>query len=252
MFKKKKLQVKSQIQLLWETMFSDNYKTTQPYMIVFFILALALVSYLVRIVVPLGKTVLDFPTLAYLPQYLSFFVVGYIAYRHNWFRTLPRRMGVVGFVTAMVATFLLFPIPILGILGGTFRFLGNGTWPSAVYALWDSTFAVGMTLAAITFFRRFFNGESRFGRFLSSTRTFLRPVSGEGLLDHQVVPGPDLEGPVTLDQLVVFAEGIAIKTKHLPCARAVPVDLFGPRGFGSVGQGHLGMDQDLSQFRKRP
>jgi glucan biosynthesis protein C len=46
-------------------------------------------------------------------------------------------------------------------------FLGNGTWQSAVYALWDSIFAVGMCLAAITFFRRFFNGESRFGRFLS-------------------------------------------------------------------------------------
>ena len=46
-------------------------------------------------------------------------------------------------------------------------FLGNGTWRSAVYVLWDSIFVVGMCLAAITFFRRFFNKESGFGRFLS-------------------------------------------------------------------------------------
>jgi len=44
---------------------------------------------------------------------------------------------------------------------------GNGHWQSAVYALWDSTFAVGMCLGAITLFRRFFNGQGRFGRFLS-------------------------------------------------------------------------------------
>jgi glucan biosynthesis protein C len=132
-----------------------------------FILALAVVSYLVRIVVPIGKSVLDFPTLAYLPQYLSFFIVGAIAYRRNWFRTVTDRMGKIGFVIAMVATLLLFPIPILGILGGTMRFLGNGSWPSAVYALWDSTFAVGLSLAAVTFFRRYFNKQSKLGSFLA-------------------------------------------------------------------------------------
>jgi surface polysaccharide O-acyltransferase-like enzyme len=128
---------------------------------------LALITYLVRIIVPIGKTVLDFPTLAYLPQYLSFFVGGTVAYRRNWFRTVPGSTGVVGFVTAVVATVFLYPIILLGILGGTFRFLGNGSWTSAVYALWDSAFAVGMCLAAITFFRRFFNGESRLGSFLA-------------------------------------------------------------------------------------
>jgi glucan biosynthesis protein C len=137
-----------------------------------FILALALVSYLVRIVVPIGKSVLEFPTLAYLPQYLSFFVLGTVASRHNWFRTLPSSMGVVGFVTAVVAGVLLFPLAISGHL---FRlevtepalFVGNGHWQSAVYALWDSFFAVGMCLGVIPLFCRFFNGQGRFGRFLS-------------------------------------------------------------------------------------
>ena len=128
---------------------------------------MALVTYLVRIIIPIGRTVLDFPTLAYLPQYLSFFIVGIIAYRRDWFRALPSRMGKVGFGMAVAATLLLFPIILLGILGGTMRFLGNGSWTSAVYALWDSIFAVGMCLGSITLFRRFFNQKSRLGSFLS-------------------------------------------------------------------------------------
>ncbi len=143
-----------------------------------FILALAQVSYLVRIIVPLGEEVslfvyfLSFPTIAYLPQYLSFFVLGTVASRHDWFRTLPRSMGVVGFVTAVVAGVLLFPLAFSGRVFSLeitepLGFLGNGHWQSAVYALWDSIFAVGICLGLIPLFRRFFNGQGRFGRFLS-------------------------------------------------------------------------------------
>ncbi|MFC1893146.1 acyltransferase family protein [Chloroflexota bacterium] len=138
-----------------------------------FILALALVSYLVRIVVPMGKEVLEFPTLAYLPQYLSFFILGAVASRYNWFRTLPSSMGIVGFVTALIAGVLLFPLAFSGnlfsleITPALANFTGNGQWQSAVYALWDSTFAVGICLGAITLFRHFLNGQGRFGKFLS-------------------------------------------------------------------------------------
>jgi hypothetical protein len=138
-----------------------------------FILALALVSYLVRIVVPMGKDVLGFPTLSYLPQYLSLFVFGTVASRYNWFRALPNSKGVVGFVTAVVAGVFLFPLAFSGHLfsleltPALANLLGNGQWQSAVYALWDSIFAVGMCLGLITLFRHFFNGQGRFGTFLS-------------------------------------------------------------------------------------
>jgi surface polysaccharide O-acyltransferase-like enzyme len=144
-----------------------------------FILALALVSYLIRIIVPLGQPVslfvnfLSFPTIAYLPQYLSFFVLGTVASRHDWFQTLPNSMGVVGFVTAVVAGVALFPIAFISLLVSIENAsqqlppFGYGTWQSAVYALWDSIFAVGMCLGLIPLFRRFFNERGRFGRFLS-------------------------------------------------------------------------------------
>jgi glucan biosynthesis protein C len=152
---------------------SMNEPSTPGYLgIGIFILALALVTYLFRIIIPMGKEVLDFPTLAYLPQYLSLFVVGTVAYRRDWFRTVPGSMGGIGFVAVLLATLFLFPLALSGRLFSLeliepAGFVGNGTWHSAVYALWDSIFAVGMCLAAITFFRRFFNRQSQFGTFLS-------------------------------------------------------------------------------------
>jgi glucan biosynthesis protein C len=128
-----------------------------------FILALALASYLIRIVLPLGKAVFGFPTLAYLPQYLSFFVLGVLGARRNWLKTVPGSMGKAGFAAALGATVLLLPLA----FSGKTNFLGRGYWQSGAYALWDSTFAVGMCLALTTFFRRFFSRQGRLGRFLS-------------------------------------------------------------------------------------
>lgn len=130
-----------------------------------FILALALVSYVTRIVVPFGMfiPILGLPTLAYLPQYLSFFILGIIAFRQNWFQAIPASMGRTGFVVALVATIVLAPLA----LSSGADFVGYGTFQSAMYALWDSTFSVGMCLALITFFRHFLSRQTRFGRFLS-------------------------------------------------------------------------------------
>jgi glucans biosynthesis protein C len=144
-----------------------------------FILVLALVSFLFRMIVPLGESVnlfvdyLSFPTIAYLPQYLSFFVLGIVAFRHDWFRTLPNHIGIAGFITALVAVVVLFPLAFSGqwfsleltpVLENS---MGDGNWQSAVYALWDAAFAVGLCLGLIVFFRHFFNTKQRVGTFLS-------------------------------------------------------------------------------------
>jgi glucan biosynthesis protein C len=128
-----------------------------------FVLVLALASFLLRIVWPLGKYVLSFPSLAYLPEYLSFFILGTIAARRDWLHAIPSRMGWVGFAMALGASIMLFPLSLTGLK----FFVGGGSWQSAVYALWDSTFSVGISLALIVFFRRFFNRQGRLGQFLS-------------------------------------------------------------------------------------
>ena len=138
-----------------------------------FILALAAVSYLVRFILPLGKNVAGFPSLAYLPQYLSFFIIGVVASRGDWFRKLPGSMGFVGIVSAAIAGVVLFPLAFSGqwfslnLTDALDNAMGNGHWQSAVYALWDSIFAVGLCLGLIPFFHRFINEQGKIGRFLS-------------------------------------------------------------------------------------
>jgi ABC-type multidrug transport system permease subunit/peptidoglycan/LPS O-acetylase OafA/YrhL len=138
-----------------------------------FILALAGVSYLWRMVIPLGVSFYQFPTLAYLPQYLSFFVLGIFATRRDWFRKIPGSLGAAGFGAAVLAAVILFPLSFSGqmfsleLSAALDNAMGNGHWQSAVYTLWDSIFAVGICLGMITFFRRFFNRGNWFGSFLA-------------------------------------------------------------------------------------
>jgi glucan biosynthesis protein C len=143
-----------------------------------FIVVLGLVSFLLRIVIPMGKEIkliayfLNFPTIAYLPQYLGLFVIGLIAYRRGWLTALPASAGTAGFILAAMASVILFPLAISGnILSLKFQdpaqFVGLGTWQSAAYALWDSSMAIGMSLGLIVLFRRFFDAGGSISRFLS-------------------------------------------------------------------------------------
>lgn len=123
-------------------------------------LALVGVSHLWRIILTLGKTVLDFPTLSYFPQYLGFFVLGIYLSRHDWLRKMPDVMGITGFAFAAAARVVLFPLAFSSRIfslqprPALSHAMGNGHWQSAVYTLWDSVFAVGVLLGAVALFQR--------------------------------------------------------------------------------------------------
>ena len=140
-----------------------------------FVLALALASYLLRIVIPIGTYFrpLDLPTPYYIPQYLSFFIIGIVAYRNDWLKAMSRSMGWIGLGTALAVTVVLFPLALTGrvslpeLTPALRNFQGHGTWQSGVYAIWDSAYSVGLCLAAVTLFRPFFNRAGAFTAFLS-------------------------------------------------------------------------------------
>lgn len=142
----------------------ENHQRLTLRAVVLFTLALTAASYLLRIVIPYGMSILGFPSLDYMTQYLSFFLIGMVAFKRGWLRWIPGSLGQLGFVFAVLATLILFPMALIG-FGSAW--IGHGSWQSAVFALWDSIFAVGMSLAFITFFRRFVSGGKKFGRFLS-------------------------------------------------------------------------------------
>jgi hypothetical protein len=120
--------------------------------------------------VPINLNVLGFPSFFDLPQYLSFFIMGTVAARGDWLRKVPSSTASRVFDIALIATITLLPLAAIGTemssLGWDSLF-GYGSLSSAFYALWDSTFAVGMSMFAIALFRRHFNSPGKVWKFLS-------------------------------------------------------------------------------------
>lgn len=135
-----------------------------------FILVLALSAYLLRIVISANAQVLGFPSLFDLPQYLSFFTVGTAAARGDWLMKMPSSMAKRFFVVALIASATLLILAIIGTEVSSLGWgslVGYGSLSSAFYSLWDSTFAVGMSMFAISFFRSHFNTAGRLWKFSS-------------------------------------------------------------------------------------
>jgi glucans biosynthesis protein C len=140
-----------------------------------FIIGLALITYMFRAVVPLGTStpVLGFPSPAYLPQYISLFILGIIAYRNNWLRSIQYKAGIIWFAVALAAAVLLLPLALTGhfmsleLTQVTKDFTGNGQLQSAFYALFDSAFPVGICLGAMTLSRRFLDSQGTLLKFMS-------------------------------------------------------------------------------------
>jgi len=138
--------------------------------IAFFIFLLATASYLIRIVSPVGAETLGFPSLFDFPQYLSFFIIGLVAARGDWLRKMPSSMAKRVFVVALVATATLLVLAIAGTEKSSLGWgslVGYGSLASAFYALWDSIFAVGMSMLVVTIFRHYFNSAGKFWKLFS-------------------------------------------------------------------------------------
>jgi peptidoglycan/LPS O-acetylase OafA/YrhL len=152
---------------------------------------------------------------------MSFFILGTMASRNDWFSevssSLAKRVGIVTFA----ATIVLFPI---ALTGGDARFLGGVTWQSAVYSLWDSTFAVGMSLALIAFFKRFFNRDGRWRDFLYKHSYpvyivhVLVIVVATAILLRRIVMYPLLKFSLAAVITVPLCWGVAYLVRKLPFA----------------------------------
>jgi surface polysaccharide O-acyltransferase-like enzyme len=129
-----------------------------------FALALGMVTFAVRIWFPIDewvKIVVMYLEIAHLPQYLGLFALGIIAYRRDWFRTIPDRTGKVWLAIAIACIVLL---PIIFIAGGVMEgkqdlFMGGVTWQAFITAIWEAFLCVGMVVGLLVLFRRRFNSQ---------------------------------------------------------------------------------------------
>jgi uncharacterized integral membrane protein len=127
-------------------------------------LALGLVTFVVRIWLPMDhwvKVLVLNLEIGHMPQYISLFALGIVAYRRDWFRTIPDRTGKLWLWIAVACIVLL---PIIFIAGGVMEgkqnlFTGGATWQAFVTAFWEGFLCVGMVVGLLVLFRRRFNSQ---------------------------------------------------------------------------------------------
>ena len=132
------------------------------------ILIISVSAFLIRIVQPIGTSILNMQ-LCYFASYIALFVVGILAYRNNLFAGISYRTGKRWLIGGIVLGFLAWlAIVILATATGTTAALNGGlTWQSAGFSLWESFVAVAMSIGLIAVFREKFNRQSHPVRTLS-------------------------------------------------------------------------------------
>jgi glucan biosynthesis protein C len=227
------LLVFSALYVLWRRLAVPDRRAPQPApaagrapgatAIVGFTIGLALVTYLWRILVPVGVGLMGLPTPAYLPQYAALFSMGLLAARRGWLEGLSRTAGRVGFATAATAAVALLSVVVLT---GEEAFLGHGTWPSLVAAICESALAVGILIGLLVLFGRHGNHQGPVGRFLSAhayTVYVTHPLVLVGLgYALSGVPAPAVAKFALLALLAVpLCWALAYLVRALPGARKV-------------------------------
>ncbi len=144
------------------------------------ILGLGLLSFVVRLWWPAGFQPKPFNVpLGYLPQYVSLYVLGIVAYRRNWFFKLTPRMGRDWSLITLLATLLIFGgvvvpsvLPELGAAGtqqASLSIAGGFNWVAFGYALWESFMVVGLGIGLLVLFRMRWNHQGRVAKGLAAS-----------------------------------------------------------------------------------
>lgn len=128
----------------------------RPFVLALAAVTVSLASFLIRLAVPTGKTIL-WLQLGYFPAYVLLFIVGCMAARS---RLLERVSFADAKPWALVSVVLVALLPVII---ATRRGLGsfNGGWNvnAAIYALWDPLTAWGIILTLLWWFRTYWAAE---------------------------------------------------------------------------------------------
>ena len=138
-------------------------------------LALAAAAFVVRIAFPIDRWVYLAPfvraELAHVPQYLSMFVLGILAYRGDWLNRLPARTGRVWLAIGLAAAALPYAATILGeltpikidVFDGGGLSLGALAWSTI-----EAFICVGLSVGLLTLFRERANRQGALARELAA------------------------------------------------------------------------------------
>ncbi len=133
-----------------------------------FIIVLSISTFVVRIVFPEDKSVLNVH-IGDFPQYILMFGLGIVAHRGAWLERFPDRLA-----ARWSATCLLISMPLLLILifarhtgYDKEMFSGGYNFISATKCCWEAFVCVGMSVGLLAWYRRTFDHQSAWAKYLS-------------------------------------------------------------------------------------
>jgi fucose 4-O-acetylase-like acetyltransferase len=131
-----------------------------------FVIGLALATWVVRGWYPIDEWIPLFFVLAtepaHLPQYVSLFAIGVLAYRGGWLRRWSTTTGMIWLTVGVTASIGFYVLRLSS--PETFSdwiATGGFNWESMVLSSWEAFICAGMSIGLIVLFREVFNRTNR-------------------------------------------------------------------------------------------
>jgi len=124
------------------------------------ILSLSILTFLMRLVFPVGETIIGIQP-GHIVHYAFAFYVGTKAYHHNWFGKITKGIGKRwGYYALLTFPVLIVVLVLGGVLENNAKvamFMGGFTWQAVAYAIWESIMMVSVIIFLLYFFREKLN-----------------------------------------------------------------------------------------------
>jgi fucose 4-O-acetylase-like acetyltransferase len=139
--------------------------------IAFFGLTLGIVTFFLRIWLPLGYNFallnLQIP---FFPQYIALFAIGVLAYRGNWLKQLSREAGGLWSKVSIGLIMLFLVLLALGASDGDpTRFAGGFHWQAFTLAIWEQFTCIAIVFALTVLFRVRYNSQGSLAKAMSES-----------------------------------------------------------------------------------
>jgi glucan biosynthesis protein C len=135
-----------------------------------FALVTGLLTFVVRLWLPVGTVNFFGFQFSHFVQYIAMLVIGVVAYRRNWFSGLTAAQGKFWRWIIVVFIVLFFAMFIAGgaLEGNIAPFMGGLYWQAMAYALWEQFMCMAVVVTLLVWFRTRFNQQGAFTKQLSA------------------------------------------------------------------------------------
>jgi peptidoglycan/LPS O-acetylase OafA/YrhL len=131
-----------------------------------FMAIIAIAAFVLRLVFPIGWQSFTNLRLPYYWQYLTFFIIGTIAWQRQWLSKWPESIGKLWLSVGVISA-LLFPG--LMLVGDFEKIRGGFQFPAMIFSIWESLISIGIGLGLLLFFRKHYNKQGKLAHAMSAS-----------------------------------------------------------------------------------